>query len=69
VGWDDFFEDSDRLSSSPKPSNSKEFVPQTPLAQKLWSIRERAIASGMQLLTESELEQELAERRGGYSEC
>jgi hypothetical protein len=51
------------------PSNSKEFVPQTPLAQKLWSIRERAIASGMQLLTESELEQELAERRGGYSEC
>jgi len=51
------------------PSNSQEFVPQTPLAQKLWSIRERAIASGMQLLTASELEQELAERRGGYSEC
>ena len=51
------------------PSSSKEFVPQTPLAQKLWSIRQRAIANGMVLLTESELEQELAERRGGYREC
>ncbi|PAX45705.1 hypothetical protein CK510_30385 [Brunnivagina elsteri CCALA 953] len=50
------------------PSTEKEFTPQTPLAQKLWSIRQRAIASGMQLLTESELEQELAERRGGYNE-
>jgi hypothetical protein len=52
-----------------KATNSKEFIPQTALAQKLWSIRQRAIASGMQLLTESELEQELAERRGGYNEC
>ena len=45
-----------------------EYVPQTPLAKKLWEIRTRAIASGMQLLDEAEIEQELAERRGGYHE-
>jgi hypothetical protein len=45
-----------------------EFIPQTPLAEKLWEIRQRAIANGMELLTEEELEQELAERRGGYRE-
>lgn len=41
-----------------------EYVPQTPLAKKLWEIRQRAIASGMQLLNEEEIERELAERRG-----
>lgn len=45
-----------------------EFVPQTPLGKRLWEIRQRAIAEGMKLLTEEELEQELAERRGGYRE-
>lgn len=45
-----------------------EFVPQTPLGKKLWGIRLRAIAKGMQLLCEEELEQELADRRGGYGE-
>jgi hypothetical protein len=50
------------------PISKNEFVPQTSLGQKLWKIRQAAIASGMQLLTESELEQELASRRGGYSE-
>jgi hypothetical protein len=57
------------LAKSLKLSTSvEEFIPQTPLGQRLWDIRQRAIAKGMQLLTESELEQELAERRGGYSE-
>ncbi|MGI8503234.1 MAG: hypothetical protein ACR2LR_19200 [Hassallia sp.] len=42
-----------------------EYIPQTPLAKKLWEIRTRAIASGIQLLNEAEIEQELAERRGG----
>ena len=51
-------------SLKPEP----EFVPQTPLGKKLWEIRQRAIANGMKLLTEEELEQELAERRGGYRE-
>jgi hypothetical protein len=51
-------------SLQPEP----EFAPQTPLGKKLWEIRQRAIAEGMKLLTEEELEQELAERRGGYRE-
>ena len=45
-----------------------DFVPQTPLGKKLWKIRQRAIASGLQLLNEDEIEQELAARRGGYRE-
>jgi hypothetical protein len=45
-----------------------EYIPQTPLAKKLWEIRTRAIASGIQLLNEAEIEQELTERRGGYRE-
>jgi hypothetical protein len=55
-----------QLAQSLKPQ--PEFVPQTPLGKKLWEIRQRAIAQGMKLLTEEELEQELAERRGGYRE-
>ncbi len=57
-------------------TKESEYIPQTPLAKKLWEIRTRAIfrrnealcaiASGMQLLNEAEIEQELAERRGGY---
>ncbi|WP_263627822.1 hypothetical protein [Komarekiella delphini-convector] len=39
-----------------------------PLAKKLWEIRQQAIASGIKLLNEAEIEQELAERRGGYRE-
>lgn len=42
-----------------------EFVPQTSLAKKLWEIRQRIVASGAPLLSDEELEQELAERRGG----
>jgi hypothetical protein len=55
-----------QLAKSLKPE--PEFVPQTPLGKKLWEIRQRAIAEGMKLLTEEELEKELAERRGGYRE-
>ncbi len=51
----------DSLQSEPE----SEYVPQTPLAKKLWEIRTRAIASGMQLLNEAEIEQDLAELRGG----
>ncbi|MGV0102713.1 Addiction module component [Nostoc sp. DSM 114160] len=45
-----------------------EFVPQTPLGKKLWEIRQRIVASGVPLLSDEELEQELAERRGGWRE-
>jgi len=61
------FEFVEGLSKSDTTKES-EYIPQTPLAKKLWEIRTRAIASGMQLLNEVEVEQELAERRGGYRE-
>lgn len=51
-------------SESDTKASPTEYVPQTPLAKKLWEIRTRAIASGMQLLNEEEIERELAERRG-----
>ena len=47
-------------------SQPTEYVPQTPLGRRLWEIRSSAIAAGEQLLTEEEIEQELAEQRGGY---
>jgi hypothetical protein len=48
------------------PKSSTDFQPKTPLGHKLWELRQRAIAEGMTLLSETELEQELADRRGGY---
>lgn len=55
-------------SASNETEPESEYIPQTPLAKKLWEIRRRALASGLQLLNEAEIEQELAERRGGYRE-
>ncbi|MEC4814424.1 MAG: hypothetical protein SAK29_14290 [Scytonema sp. PMC 1069.18] len=55
-------------SESETTPPESDFVPQTPLGKKLWEIRQRAIASGLQLLKEDEIEQELAVRRGGYRE-
>ncbi|MDP8238977.1 MAG: hypothetical protein P9X24_07795 [Candidatus Hatepunaea meridiana] len=40
------------------------YRPKTPFAKRLMAIRERAIASGMKLLSWEELEVELQERRG-----
>ena len=45
-----------------------EFAPQTPLAKKLWEIRQEIVASGVPLLNEEELAQELLERRVGRRE-
>lgn len=42
----------------------KEFVPRTALGRKLLSLRQRAIASGMQLLSEDEVLAEVRRRRG-----
>ena len=57
------------LKSEPETTTPEsDFVPQTPLGKKLWKIRQRAIASGLQLLNEDEIEQELAARRGGFSQ-
>jgi hypothetical protein len=49
-------------------SQAVEFQPQTPLGKQLWEIRQRAIANGMTLLNESEIEQEVIDRRGGCRE-
>jgi hypothetical protein len=56
-----------KSESETTPAES-DFVPQTPLGKKLWEIRQRAIAAGLQLLNEEEIEQELTARRGGYRE-
>jgi hypothetical protein len=55
-------------SESETTPPESDFVPQTPLGKKLWEIRQRAIAAGLQLLNEDEIEQEIAARRGGYRE-
>ena len=55
-------------SESKTTSSQSDFIPQTPLAQKLWEIRQRAISAGLQLLNEDEIELELAARRGGFRE-
>jgi hypothetical protein len=55
-------------SKSETTTPEAKFIPQTPLSKKLWEIRQRAIAAGLQLLNEEEIEQELAARRGGCSE-
>ena len=55
-------------SKSETTTPEAKFIPQTPLSKKLWEIRHRAIAAGLQLLNEEEIEQELAARRGGCSE-
>ncbi|MEH2456320.1 hypothetical protein [Nostoc sp.] len=57
------------LKSEPETTPPEsDFVPQTPLTKKLWSIRQRAIAAGLQLLNVDEIELELAARRGGFRE-
>ena len=63
---EDLEQDLETLSETTPPE--ADFVPQTPLSKKLWEIRQRAIAAGLKLLNEEEIEQELAARRGGYRE-
>lgn len=43
-----------------------EIKPSTALGRDLLAIRRRIIQSGVPLLDDEELEQEIAERRGGY---
>ncbi|NEP60366.1 MAG: hypothetical protein F6K31_25750 [Symploca sp. SIO2G7] len=62
------FEFVELLKSESQTPSEYDFVPQTLLAKKLWKIRQRAIATGLELLNEDEVAQELAARRGGYLE-
>jgi len=43
------------------------FTPKTPLGKKLLAIRSSIIAEGLPLLTQEEIEREVAERRGGFN--
>jgi hypothetical protein len=56
------------LKSASEKLPPSDFVPKTPLSKKLWQIRQGAIASGLKLLNEEEIEREVAARRGGLSE-
>ncbi len=47
-------------SQSEATTINTEYIPRTPLAKKLWEIRQRAIASGIKLLNEAEIEQKLS---------
>lgn len=46
----------------------EEYVPQTPLGQRLWQIHQRIVESGEPLLDWDDVEREVAERRGGSSD-
>jgi hypothetical protein len=55
-----------RRSSTPTPTNPGSTTSE--LGDKLQSIRDHIVESGMPLLTREEIEQEILERRGGYQE-
>jgi len=45
--------------------NAPSFIPRTPLAKRLWVLRQEVLASGTPLLNLDEIRQELQARRGG----
>jgi predicted nucleic acid-binding protein len=51
----------DQTSDEKAPS----FTPRTPLAKRLWELRQEVLASGVPLLNRDEIRQELQARRGG----
>ena len=51
----------DAIDRTKKPTK-----PSSPLGEKLRKIRQEIIESGIPLLTPEEIQQEKAERRGGY---
>jgi hypothetical protein len=54
-------EKQDQTSDKKAPS----FTPRTPLAKRLWELRQEVLASGTPLLNLDEIRQELQARRGG----
>jgi len=49
-------------------STKQVYRPKTSFGARLWALRQKTIAMGEPLLTTTELEREIAERRGGYGE-
>ena len=50
---------------SAESGRESEFVPKTELGKKLYALRMQAIASGMKLLSQDEVLEEVKRRRGG----
>ena len=50
--------------SQSSPPTLPSFTPKTVLGKKLWELRQQMIASGSPLLNWTELENEIAERKG-----
>jgi aromatic ring-opening dioxygenase catalytic subunit (LigB family) len=59
------FLQSRQVSLSQKPALQEA---QSKLGERLQQIREKIVASGTLLLTDEEIDREVAERRGGYQE-
>jgi hypothetical protein len=51
--------------SEPEKMREREYIPRTPLAQRLWEIRQRIAKSGDPLLDWDDIEREVVERRDG----
>lgn len=56
-----------RNGAQPAPDADFAFTPTSTLGRELWAIRKRAVAAGMKLLTDEDLDREIAERRGGVA--
>jgi hypothetical protein len=54
-------------TSSEEATRPLSYVPRTLLGEKLLAIREKILATGAPLLTQGEIEQEIAERRGEHT--
>jgi hypothetical protein len=50
------------------PISRMEFAPQTPLGKRLYYLRKKAIASGIRLLSEEEVSEEIMRRRGDLTD-
>lgn len=59
------FLQSRQVSLSQKPAGEEH---ESNLGQKLQQIREKIVASGTPLLTDEDIDREVAQRRGGYQE-
>lgn len=53
----------ERETPAMSPQQSS-YVPKTDMGRKLWELRNKAIRAGMKLLTPSEINEEVARRRG-----
>jgi len=53
---------------NPEPAQSQSPTQPSSLGDRLQTIRDQIVESGMPLLTREEVEQEVRDRRGGYQE-